>query len=514
MTVNLDSSLKTNIIKALDKVENVLKITLGPLGRNVLLQRIGEEAIAINDGASIINELSFEDKLTDLICKLLIEVANNTNEEVGDGTTSSVVLTSNITKNLLKIVQSDTNVYEVNKGVKLAYKDIERQLLKKAVPVLDVKKVAMLSTGANEELSDLISQAFNESKGIPAITIEQSRSTESEVKIVCGMELETGYSTPYMCNNPDLEITELDNCFVLLVDGAITTINEIVAFMEYCATQSRKGLIIAEDMSSEPLSVLIQNFQRGVTDVHFIKAPGVGQTKRDILDDLASMTGAVVVDKKIEKLEESELRLGILNTVRISKKTSILTAANDEQLKHTIRARVHSLEKELENCDFEYLKNSLMNRIAKLTGSIVKIQVGAYTDTELMDKKLRLEDGVNACRAATEQGIVIGGGVSLVLCQKLKPSQDLSQEGILGYKAVMDALPCIFNNVVANAGYNPSEFIYLLDGTNALDINTGEMIKDPLDKGVCEPVKVILAGLKYATSVATEICTTEGAIYK
>lgn len=508
--------------KGIDLVTDAVKITLGPRGRNVVFDKGYGGPTITNDGVSIAKEITLSDKFENMGAEIVKEVANKTNEIAGDGTTTSVVLTQAMIKEGLKQTAMGANGMMIRKGIESAREVIVGELKKMAKPIksdAEVRQVATISA-ESEELGQTIAATIKKVGKDGVVTVEESQSFGIESEIALGLEFDKGYISPYMITNPDRMEAEYKDALILITDKKISSIKEILPLLEKVAGTGRKDLvIIAEDVDGEALTTFVLNKIRGTFNVLALKAPGYGDRKKELLGDIAIMTGGQVITEELGlKLESVEPNmLGKAGKVIATKDKTILVGGKGK--KSEIERRVTELKAQLESTTSKYDKEKFEERIAKLSGGVAIIRVGAATETEMKYLKLKIEDAVNATKAAIEEGIVPGGGVALVkVSEKVRALREKNKdpEFLVGFDIVLNALEAPLRQIVINAGKDDAAVIIekVRKGRGMLgyDAAADAMIDDMLEAGIIDPVKVTRSGVEHAASAAAIFLTTEVAI--
>lgn len=502
--------------RGVDKLANAVKITLGPKGRNVVLDRKFGSPLITNDGVSIAKEIELEDPYENMGAKLVAEVANKTNEIAGDGTTTATILAQAMITEGLKNVTSGANPIGIRKGMEKAVKVAVEKLKEISVIVDSRDKIAQVGSisSADEEIGKFISEAMKKVGNDGVITIEESQGLETTLEIVEGMRFDRGYISPYMVSNTEKMISELENSYILVTDKKINSIQEILPVLEEVVQASKPLLIIADDFENDANQQLVVNKLRGVFNVVAVKAPGFGERRKAILEDIAILTGATLItsDVGLELKDTNISMLGIASKVTVTKDNTVIVdgKGNKEKLNERI-LQIKSLHKESTS---EFDKEKLKERLSKLSGGVAVIKVGAATETELKERKLRIEDALNSTRAAVEEGIVPGGGTALVQIisevEKLKSTGD-EQTGI---NIIKKSLEAPVRQIAENAGLEGSVIVSRLKsekigiGYNAATDEWVDMIKS----GIVDPTKVTRSALQNAASVASLFLSTEAVV--
>ena len=507
-----DETARKKLEKGVDTLANAVKITLGPKGRNVILDRGFGSPLITNDGVSIAREIELEDPFENMGAKLIKEVATKANDVAGDGTTTATILAQAIVKEGLKIVSSGANPMFVKKGIEKAVDKVIEKLKEKSKKVesnSEIEQVASISAG-DGEIGRLIAEAMSKVGETGVITVEEARSFETSLEVVEGMQFDKGYVSPYMAEPTRME-ADMENPFILITDKKITNIQELLPILEKVVKTSKPLLLIADDLEGEALTTLVLNCIRGTLNLVAVKAPSFGDRRKAILEDIAVLTGATVISEdRGMKLEEADMSvLGTAKRVKVSKdSTTIVDGAGE---KENIKERVAQIKAQLENTTSDYDKEKMQERIAKLSGGVAVIKVGAVTETEMKDKKLRIEDALNATRAAVEEGIVPGGGVALVEIAKAIKDFKLEGEEGMGVEIVKKALLAPMKQIATNAGLDGGvvvEKVKTMEDGFGLNAATEEYV-DMVSAGIIDPTKVTRSAVQNAASIAALILTTE-----
>ena len=506
------------MLRGIDKVADTVGVTLGPKGRNVVLEKKFGSPTITNDGATIAKELELEDVYENTGAQLLKEVASKTNDIAGDGTTTATVFARAIIAEGMKNVAAGANGMLMRSGIERAIDLVVEELKKKAIPVKDRAKIAQVaSISANDNgVGQLIAEAMDKVGEDGVITVEDSQTVGTTLEMVEGLQFDKGYISPYMVTDPERMEVALDDAYILIHDGKISNIKDLLPTLEKVVQTGKPLLIIAEDVEGEALATLVVNKLRGVMQVAAVKAPGFGDRRKAMLQDIAIVTGGQVVSEEVGiKLESAELSmLGKAKKVRITKEeTTIVEGAGDSD---EIRKRSSQIKKEIEDSTSDYDKEKLQERLAKLVGGVAVIQVGSATETEQKELKHRIEDALNATRAAVEEGIVSGGGVAPVNCIDAleKFIASLSGDERTGASIVLKALTAPMHLIAENAGYQGDVVVEKIRGLKAghgLNAVNGEYV-DMVEAGIIDPVKVTRSALQNAGSIAAMVLTTEAIV--
>ncbi|AHB87859.1 60 kDa chaperonin protein GroEL2 [Thermosynechococcus sp. NK55a] len=509
---------RRSLERGINALADAVKITLGPKGRNVVLEKKYGAPQIVNDGVTIAKEIELEDAYENTGAQLMREVAAKTNDVVGDGTTTATVLAQALIREGLKNVAAGANPIALKRGMEKAIKTIVDAIAEVAKPVEGemIAQVATVSAGNDPEVGAMISEAMAKVGKDGVITIEESKSLNTEMEIVEGMQFDRGYISPYFVTDPERMIVQLNNAYLLLTDKKITSIQDLIPTLERVARSGRPLVIIAEDVEGEALATLVVNKLRGVLNVVAVKAPAFGERRKAMLEDIAILTGGQVISEEVGlTLEDVELTmLGEASSVTVTKDTT--TLVSEKGNKADIQKRVEQLKKQLAETDSEYDKEKLQERIAKLVGGVAVIKVGAATETELKDRKLRLEDALNATKAAVAEGIVPGGGVTLLhLASRIDALLPrLSPEEQTGARIVASALAAPVAQIADNAG---AEGAVVVENVRAGDFNYGfnaatGTYEDLVSAGIIDPAKVVRSALQNAGSIAGMVLTTEALV--
>ena len=507
---------RSAMLRGVDVLANTVKVTLGPKGRNVVLEKAFGSPLITNDGVTIAKEIELEDHFENMGAKLVAEVASKTNDIAGDGTRTATVLTQAIVREGLKNVTAGANPVGIRRGIELATKAAVEELHRISRPVESkeaIAQVAAISSGS-AEVGELIAEAMEKVGNDGVITIEESKGIETELDVVEGMQFDRGYLSQYMVTDNDKMIATLDNPFILITDKKVSNIQEIIPLLEQIVQQGRALLIIADDVDGEALPTLVLNKLRGTFNVVAVKAPGFGDRRKAMLEDIAVLTGAQVIteDLGLELKDATLAQLGTAGKVVVSKdSTTIVEGAGSKEL---IANRVALIRAQAQDTTSDFDREKLHERLAKLSGGVAVIKVGAATETELKEKKLRIEDALNATRAAVEEGIVSGGGTALVNVQKVVDALELEGDLATGAKIVSRSLEEPLRQIAENAGLEGSVIVARLKseekgiGYNAA---TDEWV-NMIEAGIVDPTKVTRSALQNAASVSALLLTTEAVV--
>ncbi|MBU6168407.1 MAG: chaperonin GroEL, partial [Bacteroidetes bacterium] len=503
----------------IDKLADAVKVTLGPKGRNVVLEKKFGSPHITKDGVSVAKEIELEDTLENMGVQLLKVAASKTADAAGDGTTTATVLAQAMINAGLKNLTAGANAMDLKRGIDKASKEVVAFLRNQAEQVKDdfnkIKQVATISANNDESIGELIADAMRRVSKDGVITIEESKGTETYIDEVSGMQFDRGYLSPYFVTNSEKMITEYEHPYILVTDKKISNIKELLPVLEAASKASRPLMIIAEDVDGSALSTLVVNRLRSVLNVVAVKAPGFGDRRKAMLEDIAILTGATVIsDEKGFTLENTTLEmLGTAEKINIDKdNTTIVQGKGD---KEQIKARIQQIKQQIENTTSDYDREKLQERLAKLAGGVAVLHVGAPTEVEMKEKKDRVDDALHATRAAVDEGIVVGGGVSFVRAIKaLNNLKGINEDETIGIDIVRKALESPLRNIAANAGAEPSVVLEkVINSKNDVGYNARTDVYEDLKvAGVIDPVKVGRIALENAASIAGMVLTTACAI--
>lgn len=509
---------RKSLLEGVNKLADTVKVTLGPKGRNVVLDKSFGAPLITNDGVTIAKEIELEDKFENMGARLVKEVSTKTNDVAGDGTTTATVLAQSMIKEGVKNVAAGADPMSIKRGIDKAV-NTAVEGLKEVSSVIngkeDIARVASISAN-NEEIGNLIADAMEKVSKDGVITIEESKTSNTELNVVEGMQFDKGYLSPYMATDTEKMEAILDNPYILLTDKKISNIQEILPLLEALMQESGKLLIICDDMESEALSTLILNKLRGVLNVVAVKAPGFGDKRKAMLQDIATLTGAEVItsDLGLELKDTTIEQLGRAKQVKVQKENTIIVdGAGDKQ---QIADRVAQIKAQIKDTTSEYDKEQLQERLAKIAGGVAVIGVGAATEVEMKDKKLRIEDALSATRAAVEEGIVAGGGTALInVIPKVKKLVETLDGGeALGAKIVLQSLEEPVKQIARNSGLEPAVIVERVKSEKTgigFDASREEYV-DMKKAGIVDPTKVTRSALQNAASIASMVLTTESLV--
>lgn len=516
--VRFGDDARKRMLKGVNTLANAVRVTLGPKGRNVVLDKSFGAPTITKDGVSVAKEIELEDKFENMGAQMLKEVASQTNDIAGDGTTTATVLAQSIVTEGLKAVAAGMNPMDLKRGIEKAVTAAVEELKTISVPCEDQKAIAQVGTisaNSDESVGKIIAEAMAKVGKEGVITVEEGSGLHNELDVVEGMQFDRGYLSPYFVTNAESMQAELENPYILLVDKKISNIRELLPVLEGVAKASRPLLIIAEDVEGEALATLVVNTMRGIVKVAAVKAPGFGDRRKAMLEDIAILTGATVISEDIGmSLENTTLeQLGTAKSVQITKEnTTIIDGAGD---KAQIEGRVKQIRAQIEETSSDYDREKLQERVAKLAGGVAVIKVGAATEVEMKEKKDRVDDALHATRAAVEEGVVAGGGTALVrVLSKLVDLRGDNEEQNVGIKIALRAMESPLRQIVSNAGAEPAVIVDKVkagEGNFGYNAATGEF-GDVVEMGILDPAKVTRSALQNAASIAALMITTEAMV--
>ncbi|CAH8182993.1 MULTISPECIES: chaperonin GroEL [Vibrio] len=516
--VKFGNDARIKMLEGVNVLADAVKVTLGPKGRNVVLDKSFGAPVITKDGVSVAREIELEDKFQNMGAQMVKEVASQANDAAGDGTTTATVLAQAIITEGLKAVAAGMNPMDLKRGIDKAVIAAVEALKELSVPCADTKAIAQVGTiSANSDTSvgNIIAEAMEKVGRDGVITVEEGQALQDELDVVEGMQFDRGYLSPYFINNQEAGSVELESPFILLVDKKISNIRELLPTLEAVAKASRPLLIIAEDVEGEALATLVVNNMRGIVKVAAVKAPGFGDRRKAMLQDIATLTGGTVISEEIGlELEKVTLEdLGQAKRISITKENStIIDGAGDEA---AIQGRVAQIRQQIEDATSDYDKEKLQERVAKLAGGVAVIKVGAATEVEMKEKKDRVEDALHATRAAVEEGVVAGGGVALIrAASKVAGLEGDNEEQNVGIRVALRAMEAPIRQITTNAGDEESVVannVRAGEGNYGYNAATGEY-GDMIEMGILDPTKVTRSALQFAASVAGLMITTEAMV--
>ena len=514
--IKFNEDARKSLEVGVDTLADAVKITLGPKGRNVVLDRGFGAPMITNDGVTIAKEIELKDPIENLGAQIVKEVATKSNDVAGDGTTTATVLAQALIKEGLKMVASGANPVFIRRGMEVASKKVIEELTKRAKKVESNEEIAQVGaiSAGDVEIGQLIAQAMEKVGESGVITVEEARSLDTTLDVVEGMQFDNGYLSPYMVSDSERMVVEMDNPFILITDKKISNMKELLPVLEKTVETGRPMLIIAEDVEGEALATLVVNKLRGTLNVAAVKAPAFGDRRKAMLQDIAILTGGEVIsEEKGIKLENADISLlGQAKKVRITKDNTVIVDGLGE--KDEIQARIGQIKNAIAETTSDYDKEKLQERLAKLSGGVAVIKVGAATETEMKERKLRIEDALNATKAAVEEGIVPGGGTILIQIAKAIEDFKLEGEEGLGVEIVKRALSAPLRQIVINAGIDAGVVIEKVKNSeNGIGFDAAkEEYVDMVKAGIIDPAKVTRSAIQNAVSVSSVLLTTEVAV--
>ena len=514
--IKFSADARSSMVRGVDILANTVKVTLGPKGRNVVLEKSFGSPLITNDGVTIAKEIELEDHFENMGAKLVSEVASKTNDIAGDGTTTATVLTQAIVREGIKNVTAGANPIGIRRGIEAAVATAVEALKSNSVPVSNKEAIAQVAavSSRSEKVGEYISEAMEKVGNDGVITIEESKGMETELDVVEGMQFDRGYLSQYMVTDNEKMVAELDNPYILITDKKISNIQEILPLLENILKTNRPLLIVADDVDGEALPTLVLNKIRGTFNVVAVKAPGFGDRRKAMLEDIAILTGGTVItdDLGLELKDATIEALGQASKVTVDKDSTVIVEGSGNP--EAIANRVAVIKSQIESSTSEFDREKLQERLAKLSGGVAVIKVGAATETELKEMKLRIEDALNATRAAVEEGIVSGGGTAYINVLDAVAGLELVGDEGTGRNIVLRALEEPVRQIALNAGFEGSIVIDRLKNSEAgtgFNAATGEWV-NMIEAGIIDPVKVTRSALQNAASVASLILTTEAVV--
>jgi len=516
--ISYDTEARTALLKGVDKLANAVKVTLGPKGRNVIIDKKFGAPTVTKDGVTVAKEVELEDPIENMGAQMVKEVASKTSDIAGDGTTTATVLAQAFFREGLKNVTGGANPMDLKRGIDIAVTELVKGLKDLSQPIKENKEIAQVgSISANNDptIGKLIADAMDKVGKDGVITVEEAKGTETNLEVVEGMQFDRGYLSPYFVTNADNMEAELDDPFILIHDKKISTMKDLLPILEKVAQQGKSLLIIAEDLEGEALATLVVNKLRGTLKIAAIKAPGFGDRRKAMLEDIAVLTnGTVISEEQGYKLENATVSyLGTAKRVVIVKDNTTIVEGAGKSV--DIKKRISEIKNQIEKTTSDYDKEKLQERLAKLSGGVAVLKIGAATEVEMKEKKARVEDALHATRAAVEEGIVPGGGVALLrVANKLDKLTNENQDIMSGIKIVRKAIEEPIRQIVLNAGEEGSVIVNKVkEGKGGYGYNAAtEVYEDLVKAGVIDPTKVTRVALENAASVAALLLMTEAAI--
>ncbi len=515
--IEFDAIAREKLRKGVDKLADAVKVTLGPKGRNVIIDKKFGSPTVTKDGVTVAKEIELEDHFENMGAQMVREVASKTSDVAGDGTTTATVLAQAIYNEGLKNVTAGANPMGIKRGIEKAVVRIIEELKKQSKPIAGKTEIAQVGTiSANDDklIGDLIAEAMEKVGKDGVITVEEAKSTDTTLEVVEGMQFDRGYLSPYFVTNPENMETEMEDPYILIHDKKVSSMKELLPILEKIAQTGRPLLIIAEDVESEALATLVVNKLRGTLKVCAVKAPGFGDRRKAMLEDIAVLTSAKVISEELGfKLENTVLSdLGTCKKIVIDKENTTIVEGAGKQ--SDIKGRIDQIKRQIDDTTSDYDREKLQERLAKLAGGVAVINVGAATETEMKEKKARVEDALHATRAAVEEGIVPGGGVALLRTIPMISTMKLEGDELIGMQIVRRALEAPIRFIAENAGHEGSVIVDKVKGEKgAFGFNAQSGIYEDLMKaGVIDPTKVTRSALENAASIASLLLTTEAII--
>jgi chaperonin GroEL len=513
--VRFSDDARSRMLRGVNILANAVKVTLGPKGRNAVLEKSFGAPTVTKDGVSVAKEIELKDKFENMGAQMVKEVASNTSDEAGDGTTTATVLAQAIVREGLKAVAAGANPMDIKRGIDKAVETCTDELRKLSKPCKDQKAIAQVGTisaNSDESIGKTIADAMEKVGKEGVITVEEGTSLQNELDVVEGMQFDRGYLSPYFINSQANQTAELENPYILLYDKKISNVREMLPLLEGIAKAGRPLLVVAEDVEGEALATLVVNTIRGIVKVAAVKAPGFGDRRKAMLQDLAVLTGGTVIAEEVGlSLEKATLAdLGQAKKIVVEKENTTIIDGHGKPTE--IKGRIAQIKQQIEEATSDYDKEKLQERMAKLSGGVAVIKVGAATEIEMKEKKARVEDALHATRAAVEEGVVPGGGVALIRAQRaLEKLEAFNEDQAIGIKILSRSIEEPLRQIVANAGEDAA--VVLADvkkgkGTYGYNAATGEY-GDMLEMGILDPTKVTRLALQNAASVAGLLLTTE-----
>ncbi|RMG65745.1 MAG: chaperonin GroEL [Calditrichaeota bacterium] len=515
--ISYNQTARQKLLEGVDILGNTVKVTLGPRGRNVLLDKKFGPPVVTKDGVTVAKEIEVEDKFQNVAVQMLKEAASKTNDVAGDGTTTATVLAQSIFRNGLKLVEAGANPLELKRGIEKAARKVVEELKKQSRPInekSEIEQVAAISANNDHTIGKLIADAMDKVGRDGVITVEEAKSIEDTLEVVEGMQFDRGYLSPYFITNPDTMEVELEDPYILIYEKKLSSVRDIVPLLEKVAQSGRPLLVIAEDVEGEALATLVVNKLRGVLKVCAVKAPGFGDRRKAMLQDIAILTGGQFISEDLGiKLEHVNLSdLGQAKRVVVDKEnTTIIEGAGK---KEDIEARIKSIKHQIEETTSEYDREKLQERLAKLSGGVAVVKIGAATEVEMKERKARAEDALHATKAAVEEGIVPGGGVALLRCQPALEKLALSGDELEGARILIRALEEPLRQIAENTGWEGSvvvERVRDMKPTEGFDAEK-ERFVDMFQAGIIDPTKVVRTALENAVSAAGLMLMTEAVL--
>lgn len=515
--ITFSDSARNKLFEGIKQLNDTVKVTMGPKGRNVLIQKSYGAPSITKDGVSVAKEIELKDPLQNMGAQLVKEVASKTADAAGDGTTTATVLAYSIFKEGLRNITAGANPIEVKRGMDKATAAIIEELKKMSKTIKgkkEIAQVATISANSDENIGNLIAEAMEKVGKDGVITVEEAKGINDELSVVEGMQFDRGYLSPYFVTNSDKMTIDLDNPYILLTDKKITSMKDILPLLEATMKSGKPLLIIAEDIEGEALTTLVVNKLRGVLNVAAVKAPGFGDRRKEMLKDIATLTGGNVISEELGSTLENAAIADLGQCARITIDKDNTTIVDGKGKKDDVKARVAQIKAQIETTTSDYDKEKLQERLAKLSGGVAVIKVGAASEVEMKEKKDRVDDALSATKAAVEEGIVVGGGVALIRAG-LSVKLNLTGDEEIGYDIIKRAINAPLKQIAQNAGYDAGVVVNEIEKSKkdsyGFDASNGEYV-DMFEKGIIDPLKVERIALQNAVSVSSLLLTTEATI--
>jgi len=517
--IHYSDNARNTLAEGVQKLTDAVKVTMGPRGRNVLIQRSYGAPVITKDGVSVAREIELQDPLENMGAQLVKQVSANTADEAGDGTTTATVLANAIFTEGLRNITAGANPVEVKRGMDKAMNEILTHLSAASMKVAgkkEIAQVASISANSDTSIGDMIAEAMDKVGQDGVITVEEAKGINDELDVVEGMQFDRGYLSPYFITNTEKMTAEIEQPFILMFDGKISNLKDILPVLEQVQKTNRPMLIVAEDVEGEALATLVVNKMRGILNITAVKAPGFGDRRKAMLQDIAILTGGQIISEEIGRTLESTTidDLGQASRVVIDKDNTVIVNGNGD--KSHVEARIKEIKTQMETTTSEYDKEKLQERLAKLSGGVAVIKVGAATETEMKEKKDRVDDALSATKAAVEEGIIIGGGAALVRAASKVSLPDLEGDQKIGCEIILRAVKAPIKQIATNAGFDAGVVVNAIEtadnDTTGFNAATGEYV-DMFEEGIIDPLKVARVALTNATSVSSMLLTTEATIH-
>ena len=517
--INFSDSARNRLFEGVKQLSDAVKVTMGPRGRNVLIQKSFGAPSITKDGVSVAKEIELADPIANMGAQLVKEVASKTADAAGDGTTTATVLAYSIFKEGLRNITAGANPIEVKRGMDKAAEAITQELKKISKPVSgkkEIAQVATISANSDAKVGELIAEAMEKVGKDGVITVEEAKGINDELSVVEGMQFDRGYLSPYFVTNSDKMEAELEHPYILLTDKKITSMKDILPLLESTMKSGKPLLIIAEDIEGEALTTLVVNKLRGVLNVAAVKAPGFGDRRKEMLKDIATLTGGEVISEELGKTLENATIADLGQASRIVIDKDNTTIVDGVGSKDAVNARIAQIKTQIESTTSDYDREKLRERLAKLSGGVAVIKVGAASEVEMKEKKDRVDDALSATKAAVEEGIIIGGGAALIRAAA-KVSLSLEGDEKIGYEIIKRAISAPIKQIATNAGFDDGVVVNNVEqdsnANNGFDASSGKYV-DMFEAGIIDPLKVARIALQNAVSVSSLLLTTEATVHE